>query len=368
MANLLRATWKAKRHWLAGGFLFATGLFVALLYLQHVNSYRGIAESKASGLAAADAAWDPVSLWKQSSILPSRQRHPRTVAMMQESAPRVRANGFVGGIVGGVPGGVAANGRVSVSEMKDDGMAERQIVRTGTLNVVAVDPASVADQVRQIAERLGGFVLNSTIKGNEHARSAAVQMRIPFAKLDEARDQIRRLAKTVEEDTVQAQDVTRQVLEQDAALRNARAEEAQYLAILKRAATVKEVMEVTEKLTEVRGDIEQKETDLRYLRHTVEMSLLMVTVNAVPRAAEQPKPQWHPLVSARLAMVDAVNALGDFADSLVSLLLYLPVIAAWVLLVFVCLKVGWWTLVRLAHWFFPTLPLWRRRTKPVQAG
>ena len=67
-------------------------------------------------------------------------------------------------------------------------------------------------------------------------------------------------------------------------------------------------------------------------------------------------------------MVDAVNAMGDFADSLVSILLYLPVVAAWVLLVFACLKLGWWTLVRLGHLFFPALPLWRKKAEPVQAG
>jgi Domain of unknown function (DUF4349) len=56
-------------------------------------------------------------------------------------------------------------------------------------------------------------------------------MRIPAAHFDEARAEVRKIAKTVEQDTIEAHDVTRESLNQEAALRNARAEEAQYLAI-----------------------------------------------------------------------------------------------------------------------------------------
>ena len=52
---------------------------------------------------------------------------------------------------------------------------------------------------------------------------------------DEARSQVRGIAKTVEQDTVEVRDVTREYVNQEATLRNSRAEEAQYLAILKRA-------------------------------------------------------------------------------------------------------------------------------------
>ena len=43
-------------------------------------------------------------------------------------------------------------------------------------------------------------------------------------------------------------------------------EEAQYLAILKRATAVKEVSEVSSKLVDVRGRADELEADLRFLR------------------------------------------------------------------------------------------------------
>ena len=55
------------------------------------------------------------------------------------------------------------------------------------------------------------------------------------------------------------------------------AEEAQYLAILKNAHTVKDTVEVTDKLSEVRGEIEQLTGELKYLSQQIEMSVVTVT-------------------------------------------------------------------------------------------
>jgi len=105
-------------------------------------------------------------------------------------------------------------------------------------------------------------------------------VRIPAKYFDEARTQVRRIAKAVEQDTIEARDATREYVDKEASLRNARAEEAQYLAILKRAAAVKDILEVSSKLAEVRGRIDESEADLRFLHHQVEMSLLTTNISA----------------------------------------------------------------------------------------
>ena len=88
-------------------------------------------------------------------------------------------------------------------------------------------------------------------------QSAQVTVRIPADHFEEARSQVRAIAKSVEQDIIEARDVTREYVDQEAALRNARAEEQQYLLILKRAASVKDVLEVSSKLAEVRAHIDR---------------------------------------------------------------------------------------------------------------
>jgi hypothetical protein len=339
MPNVLRATWKANRHWLAAGFLISTLLFLLFFYFSMRDTFHGVAENKATYLTAL--ANSPVSLF-----VPGFRR-----AALQEVSEMPRASAL-------------AMTYLPVNEQ--DSSPDRLVVRNGTMNIVAVDPARAAEQVRALAERMSGFVVNSTVSGDEQSRTAQVALRVPTARFDEAREQVRHLAKSVEQDSTQSQDVTREAVEQDATLRNDRAEETQYLAILRRSGTVKDVLAVSEKLAEVRGRIEREDAGLGYLRHQVAMSMLTVAIRTVEEKAA-PGVHWKPLVAGRLSLIDALDALGQFADSVVALLLYLPVIAAWVLLGFVILKLGWWTLVRLGHLFFPTLALWRRHTEQAQA-
>jgi len=139
--------------------------------------------------------------------------------------------------------------------------------------------------LRNLATRLSGFVVNSQVSSSdEQTRSAQVTIRIPAERFDEARGQVRGLAISVEQDIVEARDVTREYVNQNATLRNYRAEEAQYLTILKRATAAKDVLEISSKLADVRGHIEELEADLRFLRNQVEMSLPMTNITAMAEA------------------------------------------------------------------------------------
>jgi len=74
--------------------------------------------------------------------------------------------------------------------------------------------------------------------------------------------------------------------------------------------------------------------------------------------------EWRPLYQTKRALRGMLAGLAVFADSVVALLLYLPVIVAWVLLGFVVVNVGWMALVRTARAFFPGLPRWRKSAAP----
>ena len=72
--------------------------------------------------------------------------------------------------------------------------------------------------------------------GGQNCNRGTLTIRVPAARFEEARAEIRKLGLRVESEKIDAQDVTRQYVDQDASIRNLRAEEAQYLTILKQAA------------------------------------------------------------------------------------------------------------------------------------
>ncbi len=105
-------------------------------------------------------------------------------------------------------------------------------------------PDEVTSKISALAEGWGGFV-ESAEGGGQNATSGILTIRVPAARFDEARAAIRKLGIRVTSEKVNAEDVTRQYVDQDASLRNLRAEETQYLTILKQAHTVKDMLLVT---------------------------------------------------------------------------------------------------------------------------
>jgi hypothetical protein len=243
--------------------------------------------------------------------------------------------------------------------------ADRQVIRSGTLEIIATNPLRAAEHLRNLATHLSGFVVSSKTNGSdERMQSAQVTVRIPAATFDEARAQVRVIAKSVEQDIVEARDVTREYVDQEAALRNARAEEAQYLLILKRAASIKDVLEVNSKLAEVGAHIDELQGDVRLLHHQIEMSLLTINITAMADA-QVFGIRWRPLYKAKLSLRTALSAIADYAESMLELLVNLPVIAIWAFTVIALLKVGWIVLRHMILLFFPALGTWLRR--PVQS-
>jgi len=349
MANAARMAWNANRRWVAAGFVASTSLFLLLIYVAWQNERRGI-DQITTGLSST---WDSRSHWSQRSLLPGSR--PRQ---------RVRMVDYDKAMVGGVAGAVAPAAFTPQLASSADS-ADRQVVRSGTFEIIATDPLLAAEQLRSLAAHLSGFVLSSKVSGSdERMRSAQVIVRIPAEHFDEARAQVRAVAKSVEQDIIEARDVTREYVDQEAALRNARAEEQQYLLILKRAASIKDVLEVSSKLAEVRTHIDELQADLRSLHHQVEMSLLTTNITAMDEA-QVFGIRWRPLYKAKLALRGALSSMADYGDSMVELLVNLPVIAIWGFTILALLKVGWMVLRRLVLLFFPALATWSRR--PAQA-
>jgi hypothetical protein len=239
MAEALRSAWKGNRHWVAAGFLGATVLFLLVMFVSSRNLERGIESSRATGLSSG-SAWSTQSMWRTNSFLSSWPRRERARGVGIDyltPSPKNVARNSTGGVIGGVAGNAPPPALHNTNSDESTDITERQVIRAGSLDIIAGDPLQVAEQLRNLAAHFSGFVVSSSVSGSdEGTKSALVSIRIPSEYFDEARAQVRKIAKTVEHDTIEARDVTRESVNQEAALRNARAEEEQYLAILKRAA------------------------------------------------------------------------------------------------------------------------------------
>lgn len=239
-----------------------------------------------------------------------------------------------------------------------DAPMDRKMVRTSSLDLVVQKPGEAAEKIRGLAEGMGGFLVSSEISGGQDA-SGSLTIRVPAARFEEARQEIRKLGLRVESDKVEAQDVTRQYVDQEANLRNLHAEEVQYLSILKQAHTVKDTLEVSEKLSEVRGQIEQQQAEFDTLSKQIETVAFTVSLRAEAEA-QLFGLHWRPLYQMKLELRDGLDAVAGYGVAMTSILFYLPAILLWLVTMVVGGAAGW----RVLRWAARVFFAWPKQAAP----
>lgn len=222
--------------------------------------------------------------------------------------------------------------------------ADRKIVRTIALEMTVSNPIESAERVQAFAAGLGGYVESSQVR-TQGTPSANLTIRVPAAKLEEAKAGLRKLAVQVDNEKTDAEDVTRQYVDDEARLRNLRAEEAQYLTIMKSAIKVQDMLDVSEKLSGVRGEIEQQQAEFAALSKQVETIAITIALHAQVDT-DVLGFHWRPLYQLKVAVHDALDGLANYAGTMVSFILYLPLILLWAVTILVGAVISW----RILRW------------------
>ncbi|HYX69636.1 MAG TPA: DUF4349 domain-containing protein [Terriglobales bacterium] len=235
----------------------------------------------------------------------------------------------------------------------------RKTERKGSVSLVVAEPVPAEEEVRAVAYRLDGYVESMRFSDEgAGAREASIAIRVPADRFDEARRQVRALGERVKNEQDDARDVTAQYVDLQSNLRNDRAEEAQYLEIMRRSGSIKDTLAVSERLADVRGRIERTQGQLNLLAHQTEMAVLEVTL-CTEAVAQPVDVRWHPKAEIKAAFWDAADDLSAYANFMIALFFRLPVFALWVITALAFALGGW----RLLRWMwkrlFPASPLGR---------
>jgi hypothetical protein len=154
----------------------------------------------------------------------------------------------------------------------------------------------------------------------------------------------------VESEKLETQDVTKQYVDLRARLRNLHAQESQYLGILKQAKTVKDTVEVSDKLNEVRLQIDQQQAEFDTLSKQVETVALTISLHAEAEARIFGL-HWRPLYQLKLAAREGIDGVGDYAASMAWFVFYIPAILLWLATILICAAFAW----RILRWASKTL-------------
>ena len=221
-------------------------------------------------------------------------------------------------------------------------VTDRKVIRNGSLSLLVKKAEEAVDRIKSFAKDLGGFVENANVyEISDTSKEGSVTIRVPADKFDEAIKRIKELAVKVENEDINARDITEEFVDLEAQLKNLKATEAQYLEVLKQAYKVEDILKVHERLNDVRGDIERLEGRVKYLSRQVDMS--SITVSLTEEAdVEIFGIRWRPLANLKQALRGMLEGLTGYVDILISFVFSLPVLILWL----ATLTAGLWVILR----------------------
>jgi len=235
----------------------------------------------------------------------------------QPAASAAPGSGSGGGSAGS-DGGGSANGA-----FRD----LARIVYTGSMSIRVDDLASVRSG-REAVLAAGGYVGASRQTTDEERETASITYRIPAETWEATLEALRGVGAVIGEQ-IDSSEVTGQIVDLQARVRNLRVSEAAIQAIAEKAATFEEILEGQARLSAVREEIEQLDAQLANLEAQADLGTLTVTygteVVAVVEAAEAAR--WD----AGGEVARATNTLVDMLQGLASVgiwfgIVWLPVL------------------------------------------
>ena len=179
------------------------------------------------------------------------------------------------------------------------------IIKTGSIVIqVAGIDASVEAATKAIVA-LGGYASASERSGEDDDAYASVTYRVPADRWDEALAAIRGLGSKVLDERTGTQDVTGEVVDLAARIRNLQATEAAFQEIMTRATEIKDVLAVQAELTQVRGEIERLTAQKTRLEEQAALSTLSVTFSLKPNPILTSQERFDPAAETE-ALAQAV--------------------------------------------------------------
>lgn len=191
--------------------------------------------------------------------------------------------------------------------------AEQKIIKTGSLSLHMESVRDGAEAIQLSVEEIGGQVTNSNITRYSNSYYATLTVQVPSEQFDAAMELLKGMALYVSSEYTNADNVTEAYMDLEARLSNLKEEEAQYLAILDKAVTVEEILQVTDYLSNVRYEIESIEGQLKYYDSNVDYSTISLTLTE-DESVEAVQESWRPGSTFNEAVSDWMIFLQDFVD------------------------------------------------------
>ena len=211
-------------------------------------------------------------------------------------------------------------------------VTDRKLIRTVDMQVETKEFDALKNDLYSKITALGGYIEDeysfngSNYDGSRKTRFTNLTIRIPDSKLDGFVNELGDMANVISRNS-SATDVTLQYTDIESKRDMLRAEQESYLALLEKAESVEDIVYLTERLTEVRYNIESLERQLRVYDNQVDYATVNLNVKEVevltPQVVEEKTAGQQIAEGFKASMEDVINSLKHFGMNLIINLPYI---------------------------------------------
>lgn len=165
----------------------------------------------------------------------------------------------------------------------------RKLIRTVSLSLETKEFDSVLTNLSTKTTELGGYIETSSVNGNSYShhstRYASYVIRIPADKLNEFVEVVSELGNVTQKNE-SVEDVTLRYIDVESHKKALETEQERLLELLSKAENMEEILTIESKLSDIRYEIENYESQLKTMDNQIDYSTVSVYVDEVEHVTD----------------------------------------------------------------------------------
>lgn len=204
-----------------------------------------------------------------------------------------------------------------------------KIIKNGTLSFEVTELEVTKTKIDSLLKDTNGYYENEQYHSYGNRIAYSLNIRVPNAKFGTLINKLENGVGKLKSKNISAKDVTKEYVDLNIRLENKLAYLKQYQTILLKAKSIKEILEVQEKIRRIEEEIESKKGRIKYLDNKVNFSTLNLEISELITGSIASKPSF-----GRRIINSFNNGAQGFLSFIVELICYWPFM---LLLVFIYL-------------------------------
>ncbi|WP_282015803.1 DUF4349 domain-containing protein [Marinifilum flexuosum] len=158
-------------------------------------------------------------------------------------------------------------------------VVKKKIIKDGRIGLKVTNVEAAKTRVDSIVKLYGAYYSNENLNNTDWETTYSLTVRIPSVHFESFISAIEQSKGEILYKEIDARDVTEQFIDLETRLQNKRAYAKKYKDLLKKAKTVKEILEIEEKIRHIEEEIESTSGRLKYLSDLVDYSTLTLNIH-----------------------------------------------------------------------------------------